>query len=437
MMRALHSFNHTRGGEQRTEVRGQVGLLISGFCGLVTARRLGDGGASPPMMSDPAPPSLTYTKDHPFPARLVENRRLNGPGSDKDTRHLVIDLAGSGIAYGAGDSLGVYPTNDPRAVDAVLRLLGASGEEPVQLPRDPAPVSLREALASRLSLAGPTRKTVQFLAEKATDVAEHKRLAALLAADATDRLAAYLAEREFIDLLEEYPSARPTAQELVEQMRRLVPRLYSIASSPRRHRDQVHLLVAVVRYVTNRRPRLGVCSTFLADRAEVGRTPVPVFVASSHFRLPEDDAVDVIMVGPGTGLAPFRAFLQEREARGATGRSWLFFGDQRRASDFLYEDELAAWQARGSLHRLDTAFSRDQAHKIYVQDRMLENAAELWAWLQRGACLYVCGDARRMAKDVDQTLHRIVAEHGGLDAVATTEFVKALKRDRRYQRDVY
>ena len=389
------------------------------------------------MMSAPVNPSPTYTKDNPFPARLLENRRLNGAGSDKDTRHLVVDLAGSGIAYEAGDSLGVYPTNDPRAVDAVLRLLGASGDEPVQLPRDPAQVPLREALASRLSLAGPTRKTVQFFAEKATDLAEHKRLAALLAAEATDQLAAYLAEREFADLLEEFPSARPTPQELVEQMRRLVPRLYSIASSPRRHRDEVHLLVAVVRYVTNNRPRLGVCSTFLADRAEVGRTPVPVFVTSSHFRLPADDAADVIMVGPGTGLAPFRAFLQEREARGATGRSWLFFGDQRRATDFLYEDELAGWQARGILHRLDTAFSRDQAHKIYVQDRMLDHAAEIWAWLQRGACLYVCGDARRMAKDVDQTLHRIVAEHGGLDPVATTEFVKALKRDKRYQRDVY
>jgi sulfite reductase (NADPH) flavoprotein alpha-component len=387
-------------------------------------------------MSEPATPS-PYSKDNPFFARLVENRRLNGPGSAKDTRHLVVDIAGSGLAYEAGDSLGVYPTNDARAVDEVLRLLGASGDEPVQLPREAAPVLLREALMARLSLAGPTRKAVQFFAEKATDVAEHKRLAALLAAGATDQLAAYLAEREFVDLLAEYPSARPTPQEFVDQLRRLMPRLYSIASSPRRQPERIDLLVAVVRYTTNNRQRLGVCSTFLADRAELGRTPVPVFLTSSHFRLPEDPAADVIMVGPGTGLAPFRAFLQEREALGATGRNWLFFGDQRRATDFLYEEELSGWQARGVLHRLDTAFSRDQAGKVYVQDRMRENAAELWAWMQRGASLYVCGDARRMAKDVDQTLHLIIAEQGGLDPVATTEYVKALKREKRYQRDVY
>ena len=387
-------------------------------------------------MAAPAHPS-PYTKDQPFAARLLENRRLNGPGSAKDTRHLVVDLAGSGLTYEPGDSLGVFPTNDARAVAEILGLLQATGDEPVQLPREPAAVTLREALTSRLSLAGPTRKALQFFAEKATDVAEHKRLATLLAAGATDQLAAYLAEREFVDLLAEYPSARPTPQELVDQMRRLQPRLYSIASSPRRHPDQVHLLVAVVRYVTNQRQRQGVCSTFLADRVEVGRTPVPVFLTASHFRLPVDDAADIIMVGPGTGLAPFRAFLQEREARGATGRTWLFFGDQRRATDFLYEGELTAWQARGVLHRLDTAFSRDQEHKVYVQDRMQENAAELWRWLQNGASFYVCGDARRMAKDVDQMLHRVVAAHGGLDPVATTDYVKALKRDGRYQRDVY
>lgn len=387
-------------------------------------------------MAAPATTSQ-YTKDNPFPARVVENRRLSGAESEKDTRHFVIDVAGSGFDYQVGDSLGVFPTNASEAVDEVLALLGASGDEPVQLARDPAPIPLRQALTSRVSLAAPTRKTMQFLAEKATDIAEHKRLVALLAAGATDTLAAYLAQREFSDVLAEFPSARPTPQELVDQMRRLVPRLYSIASSPLKHPTEIHLLVAVVRYMSNNRPRLGVCSTFLAERVKAGETPVPVFLASSHFRLPEDNATDVIMVGPGTGLAPFRAFLQEREARGSTGRNWLFFGDQRRATDFLYEEELEAMQTRGVLTRLDTAFSRDQAHKVYVQDRMRESAAEIWAWLERGASLYVCGDARRMAKDVDQTLHLIVAEHGGLDPVATTEYVKALKRDKRYQRDVY
>ncbi len=378
-----------------------------------------------------------YTKDNPFLARLVENRRLTGEESEKDTRHFVIDIAGSGFDYQVGDSLGVFPTNAPEAVDEILGLLGASGGESVQLARDPAPTTLRQALTSRLSLAGPTRRMMQFLAEKATDVAEHKRLVALLAAGATDTLSAYLAQREFADVLAEFPSARPAPQELVDQMRRLVPRLYSIASSPLKHPSEIHLLVATVRYTSNNRPRLGVCSTFLAERVPLGEASVPVFLASSHFRLPADDAADVIMVGPGTGLAPFRAFLQEREARGAAGRNWLFFGDQRHATDFLYEEELEAMQTRGVLTRLDTAFSRDQAHKVYVQDRMRESAAEIWAWLQRGACFYVCGDARRMAKDVDQTLHLIIAEHGGLDPVATTEYVKAMKRDKRYQRDVY
>ena len=387
-------------------------------------------------MTDSAATS-PYTKDNPFLARLVENRRLSAAESEKDTRHFVIDIAGSGFDYQAGDSLGVYPTNDAGAVAEVLAAVGATGEELVQVPREPGAMTLREALTRRLSLAGPTRRTMQFLAEKATDVAEHKRLVALLAAGATDTLAAYLAQREFIDVLTEFPSARPTPQELVEQMRRLVPRLYSIASSPLKHPTEIHLLVAVVRYMSNNRPRLGVCSTYLAERVEPGESTLPVFLTSSHFRLPPDDATDVIMVGPGTGLAPFRAFLQEREARGATGRNWLFFGDQRRATDFLYEEELEAMQTRGILHRLDTAFSRDQANKVYVQDRMRENAAELWAWLQRGAAFYVCGDARRMAKDVDQTLHLIVEEQGGLDPVATTDYVKALKRDKRYQRDVY
>ena len=387
-------------------------------------------------MSDPAP-TCPYSKDNPFPARLVENRRLSSVESEKDTRHFVVDVTGSGFDYQAGDSLGVFPTNAPSAVEDLLRVLGASGEELVEVPRDRAPVPLREALTSRLSLAGPTRKTMQFLAEKATDVAEHKRLVALLAAGATDTLAAYLAQREFVDVLEEFPSARPTPRELVGQMRRLVPRLYSIASSPLRFPNEIHLLVSVVRYTSNNRERLGVCSTYLAERVEVGRTAVPVFLASSHFRLPADGDVPIVMVGPGTGLAPFRAFLQEREGRGATGRNWLFFGDQRHATDFLYEEELEAMQTRGVLTRLDTAFSRDQAQKIYVQDRMREHAAMVWDWLQRGAHLYVCGDARRMAKDVDQTLHQIIAEQGGLDPVATTDYVKALKRDKRYQRDVY
>jgi sulfite reductase (NADPH) flavoprotein alpha-component len=387
---------------------------------------------------DPAPASA-YSKDRPFPARLTENRLLNKPGSAKETRHFVVDLRGSDLRYKAGDSLGVFPSNRTSEVEEVLQRLGATGDEPVSpaLLKLAAPIPLRAALTHRLSLAKPPRRFAELLAAKAGDAGEKAKLAALLAPEAKDTLAQYLEDREFVDLLAEYPSARLTAQEFADQLRKLMPRLYSIASSARAHPRDVHLTVAVVRYATNGRERVGVCSTFLADRVALATTPVPVFVSDSHFGPPEDGARDCIMVGPGTGIAPFRAFLQDRVASGATGRNWLFFGDQKRATDFLYEAEWADYQARGALTRLDAAFSRDQALKVYVQDRMRENAAELWRWLQGGANFYVCGDAKRMAKDVDAALHDIVREQGGLSVEQAADCVKQLKKDKRYQRDVY
>jgi sulfite reductase (NADPH) flavoprotein alpha-component len=389
-------------------------------------------------MSDAADTSA-FSKDRPFPARLTENRLLNGPGSAKETRHLVVSLAGSGLSYKAGDSLGVFPTNRPEEVVELLRLLGATGDEPVspvQL-KLPTPIPLREALTARLALSKPTRKIVETLAAKTGSAAEKEKLAALLAPEAKDALAPWLEEREFVDLLAEFPGARLTPQEFVDHLRKLMPRLYSIASSAKVFPSEVHLTVAVVRYETNHRARVGVASTFLADRATPSATPVPVFVSHSHFGVPEDGAKDCIMVGPGTGIAPFRAFVQERAAAGAAGRNWLFFGDQRRATDFLYEEEWARWQAEGRLARLDVAFSRDQAQKIYVQDKMRDNAAELWAWLKGGAHFYVCGDAKRMAKDVDAALHEIIAQQGGMDAAQAADYVKQMKKDKRYQRDVY
>jgi sulfite reductase (NADPH) flavoprotein alpha-component len=238
-------------------------------------------------------------------------------------------------------------------------------------------------------------------------------------------------------LLAEFPSAKLTPQEFTDHLRRLMPRLYSIASSPKLYPAEVHLTVATVRYTTNHRERVGVCSTFLADRVHAGATPVPVFVSNSHFGVPDDGARDMIMVGPGTGIAPFRAFLQERVATAAKGRHWVFFGEQHRATDYIYEEEWAAWLAQGQLTRIDTAFSRDQIVKVYVQDRMRENAAELWNWIQNGANFYVCGDAKRMAKDVDQTLHDIIAGQGRMDVAAAADYVKQMKKDKRYQRDVY
>jgi len=387
-------------------------------------------------MSEPAEASA-YTKDNPFNALVLENRLLNGPGSAKETRHFVVGMAGSGLHYKAGDSLGVFPSNRPVEVDAILAALGATGDECVQLPKAAAPVTLREALTTKLALAGPTRRMVETLASKASDPAEKAKLEGLLVPEAKDLLAGFLHEREFIDLLVEFPSARLQPQELVDHMRKLMPRLYSIASSPRAHPQEIHLTVAVARYRTNGRDRVGVCTTFLADRVTVGETPTPVFVSHSHFGPPDDGSRDAIMVGPGTGIAPFRAFLQDRAASGATGRNWLFFGDQKRATDFLYEEDWERWKKEGILTRIDTAFSRDQLVKVYVQDRMREGAAELWAWIKDGAHFYVCGDAKRMAKDVDVALHEVIAGQGNMTPAEAADYVKAMKKEKRYQRDVY
>ncbi len=389
-------------------------------------------------MSAPAAAS-TFTKENPFSAKISENRLLNKPGSSKETRHFVVKLTGSDLSYKAGDSLGVYPTNRAEDVNEIIQRLGATGDELVSpaMLKLPAPLPLREVLTSRVALSGPTKKLVELLAAKATNDAEKAKLAALLAPEAKEQLQAFLDDREYVDFLAEFSSAKLTPQELVDLMRKLMPRLYSIASSARVFPDEIHLTVAIVRYQTNGRQRHGVCSTFMADRVAVNSTPVPVFVSNSHFGPPEDGAKDVIMVGPGTGIAPFRAFVQDRIASGATGRNWVFFGDQKKSSDFLYEEEWNKYVADGKVHRLDLAWSRDQTAKVYVQDKMRENAAELWAWLKNGGCFFVCGDAKRMAKDVDLALHEIIAQQGGMDAAAAAEYVKAMKKEKRYQRDVY
>jgi len=391
------------------------------------------------MSTTAASDVATFSKDNPFPAFITENRLLSKAGSLKETRHFVVSLAGSGLHYKAGDSLGVYPTNHPGDVEAIVQCLGAVGDEPVSLAlhKHHEPISLREALHTRLALNGPTSKILHTLFVKVDDPAQRTKLANLLAPEAKAQLAAYLEEREYIDILAEFSSAKLTPQEFVDHLRKLVPRLYSIASSPREFPNEIHLTVAVVRYELNQRRRFGVCTTFMADRAPVGEAPVPVFVSHSHFAPPEDLTKDVIMVGPGTGIAPFRAFMQERAASQATGRSWLFFGDQQRENDFLYEEEWSKYLVSGRLARLDTAWSRDQEAKVYVQDKMRQSAAELWAWLQSGAYFYVCGDAKRMAKDVDAALHEIIASEGGMTAEQATDYVKQLKKDKRYQRDVY
>ena len=390
------------------------------------------------MSSDNA--ASPYSKTNPFSAKITENRLLNAPGSAKETRHLIVDIEGSGLSYTVGDSLGVFATNQAKEVEELLTQIGATGDELVspKMLKLETPITLREAWTSRLALAGPTPMLLKTLVEKVSDEAEKAGLAELLDPENKDNLKPWLEQRHYIDILQEFSSAKFSAQELVDLQRKLMPRLYSIASSPRVSPQGVHLTVAIVRYETLGRERVGVCSSFMADRVDVSETPVPIFVSNSHFGLPEDHVErDIIMVGPGTGIAPFRAFVQERAGQGGSGRNWVFFGDQHEATDFLYADEWKNYLASGDVAKLDLAWSRDQAEKVYVQDKMREAGAELWKWLEGGAIFYVCGDAKRMAKDVDRALHDVAAEHGGMSEEEAVAFVKQLKKDKRYQRDVY
>ncbi|WP_207829212.1 bifunctional nitrate reductase/sulfite reductase flavoprotein subunit alpha [Pseudomonas sp. 43(2021)] len=378
--------------------------------------------AAPQPVTEPAPVAA-YSKQQPWAATLLENRLLNGPGASKETRQLVFDLSGSGFTYAAGDALGVWPRNCPQLVDELLALMQLDGQTMVELKGQPA-MPLTEALQAHLEIAKVTAQQLQAFASNAPD------LQRLLQPECKAELQDWLWGRQLVDVLRAFPQQLPLASWLA-LLKPLQPRLYSISSSLLAHPEQVHLTVSTVRYGA----RKGVCSSFLADRAQALKVAIFPQV-SKHFRLPEDDCVPVIMVGPGTGIAPFRAFLEEREARGAKGANWLFFGEQYAATDFYYQEQLQAWQAAGHL-RLDTAFSRDQAEKVYVQQRMLEQGAQLWRWLEAGAYFFVCGDAQRMARDVDAALRAIVAEHGGMDAAAAGAYVEALGKARRYRRDVY
>lgn len=364
--------------------------------------------------------SSGHTRKNPFSAPLLCSRVLNAAGSAKEVRHVEFSLEGSGLAYEPGDALGVFPQNCPELVAELLATLGCDGEEAVPAPGG-GMTSLRHALTAHYDLGRPSSELVSRFAAPAAGGG---------AATATAVL-------HVIDVVLARPETRLAPADFVRLLRPLQPRLYSIASSPRAHPGQVHLTVGAVRYEAHGRARKGVCSTFLADRCATGAA-APVFVhRNSAFKLPADPAAAVIMVGPGTGIAPFRAFLQERRATGAKGKNWLFFGDQHAATDFLYRDELAAFQREGLLTQFDTAFSRDQTEKIYVQHRMIEGARSLYAWLEAGAHFYVCGDASRMAKDVEAALHKVVEIAGGRTAAQAADYVQALKAARRYARDVY
>ncbi|MEC4840042.1 sulfite reductase flavoprotein subunit alpha [Mycobacteroides chelonae] len=392
---------------------------------LVKRLSAGQSDASTPAAVTETPIQPKRDRNEPVEARLLVNRLLTTTESDKEVRHYEVDLTGSGISYEAGDSIAVHASNDPALVAAILAELGVDGDHRVTGHDEP----LGELLSDHLEIRTPSR-TLRSLVATRTDDAD---AVAALCGDVVPAPGSWLYGKDVLDLIR---LGELTVDELVDNLRPLQFRDYSIASSPLIHPDSVHLTVATIRYTDAERTYGGVASTFLADRGQTMR----VHLRPNHtFRLPAAD-VPIIMVGPGTGIAPFRGFLQERQATGASGRSWLFFGDRRRATSFLYGEELQGFVDSGALTRLDLAFSRDGAEgepKRYVQHCMSENAAELFAWLQDGAYLYVCGDADHMAKDVDATLHEIVARCGGMDAAGAHAYVNDLIKNHRYVRDVY
>jgi sulfite reductase (NADPH) flavoprotein alpha-component len=377
-------------------------------------------------------PAQPYSRKNPFPAKLLVNRKLTLEGSEKETRHYEFCLQGSGLQYEPGDSMGVFPKNNPKLVEEILHALHLGGEEQVTT-KEGQTFSLRQGLSENFHITSPSKQFLELIAERSASANELKEL---MLPERKQDLEHYLWGMEIIDFLIDNPSIRLTVEEFVGTLRKLQPRLYSIASSLKAYPEQVHFLIATVRYESHGRSREGVASTYLADRLTED-VPVPMFVHVAKGFRPPDPSTPAIMVGPGTGLAPFRAYLEERRETGATGKNWLFFGEQRHKCDFFYREEMEQMQKVGVLTRFDTAFSRDQAHKVYVQHRLLEHSKDLFTWLEEGAHFFVCGDAARMAKDVDVALHQIIEREGGKSPEQAAEYVENLRKEKRYKRDVY
>jgi sulfite reductase (NADPH) flavoprotein alpha-component len=388
-------------------------------------------GAQRSSAQEPDEPEEPWTRQHPFPALLRGKGNLNGAGSDKEVRHVVLSLAGSGLTYQPGDALGVWPRQSPKLVDAVLNAVRLPHDTPVTI--DGGVLALGEALAARREIAHLSAPTVIRFAALVDDA----ELQALVQPDQSAMLENFMYGKDIVDLLQRCPGAVRDARTLIDLLPPLAPRLYSISSSLLAFPDEVHLTVATVRFEAGGRARGGVASTWLADWLDE-EDPAPVYVQRNlRFRLPEDPGTSIIMIGPGTGIAPFRAFLHHRRAQGYTTPSWLFFGDRRARCDFLYRSELESFLQEGELTRLDLAFSRDQRDKIYVQQRMLESGRELWSWIAEGARIYVCGDAERMAKDVDAALQTIIATHSRRSAAKAQLELREMAAAGRYVRDVY
>ena len=396
--------------------------LVGSLAAAPAAAATGTGNASG---SPAAAPASAYNKANPFPATLLARQKITGRDSEKDVRHIEIDLSGSGLQYRAGDALGVWFENDPAVVDEILAAVSLKGDEPVNAGGQGKTV--REALLHDWEIGLNTPQFVQGYAEISGNP-ELKEAAAAASA--------YAAANPIAGIVSQYPAAL-TAEQLAGLLRPLAPRLYSISSAPEEVGEEVHLTVGVLRYEHNGIPRTGAASGFLGGRLEEEGS-VRVFVEENpRFRLPENPDTPVIMIGAGTGVAPFRAFMQQRAANGDSGKNWLIFGNQHFTQDFLYQTEWQGWAKDGLLNKYDFAWSRDQEEKIYVQHKIREEAAELWQWLQQGAHIYVCGDASRMAKDVEQALLDTIAEQGSLSADDADEYLDNLRQEGRYQRDVY
>ncbi len=374
-----------------------------------------------------------YSRTNPFPAKVLKNINLNGASSAKETRHIEISLEGSGLTYAPGYALGIAPSNDPELVSAILEEMNWDGESAVIINKQGDTMPLREALTTYFEITLLSKKILQ----QAAELTENEELKNLIIVENADQLKEYTNGRDLLDMLRDFGPWNASAQDVVSLLRKMTPRLYSIASSIAAHPNEVHLTIGAVRYTAHGRERKGVCSVQVAERTQEGDT-LPVFVQpNKHFHLPESGEKDIIMVGPGTGIAPFRSFIEERAVTKATGKSWLFFGDQHEATDFLYKEELEAYQKDGVLTKIDTAWSRDTETKVYVQNKMLENSKELFEWIQNGAYFYVCGDKQRMAKDVHSALIDVIEKEGAMSREDAEAYLSDMQKQGRYQRDVY
>ncbi|MGN7379881.1 assimilatory sulfite reductase (NADPH) flavoprotein subunit [Bacillus altitudinis] len=374
-----------------------------------------------------------YSRTNPFYAEVLENINLNGRGSNKETRHLELSLEGSGLVYEPGDSLGIYPTNDPALVDELIQTCEWNAEESVTVHKNGDTLPLKEALTSHFEITVLTKPLLQKIAE----LTKSESLHALLEEGNEEKLKEYIAGRDLVDAARDFGPFEGTAADFTSILRKIPARLYSIASSLKANDEEVHLTIGAVRYDAHGRERQGVCSILCAERLQPGDT-LPVYIQhNQNFKLPQDPDAPIIMVGPGTGIAPFRSFMQEREELGANGKSWLFFGDQHFVTDFLYQTEWQKWLKDGVLTKMDVAFSRDTEEKVYVQHQMKKQSKELFEWLEQGAYVYICGDEKHMAHDVHNTLLSIIQEEGAMSKEKAESYLANLQQQKRYQRDVY